>query len=63
MIFFIFFVFFGGNHDFKIKPPFLFSFFFDIYIYIFQQEQNKIKNLGLDANFNQESIKKTLTYD
>jgi hypothetical protein len=29
-------------------------------MYIFQQEQNKIKNLGVHANFDQESIKRTL---
>ena len=32
-------------------------------MYIFQQEQKKIKNLGVYANFDQESIKRTLTYD
>ena len=32
-------------------------------MYIFQQEQKKIKNLGVYANFDQESIKRTLIYD
>ena len=30
---------------------------------VFRQEQNKIMNLGVYVDFDQESIKRTLTYD
>jgi hypothetical protein len=49
---------------------FPFSFFFcaaaikiQASLYIYRQKQNKIKNLGVYADFDQESIKTTLTYD
>jgi hypothetical protein len=55
--------FFWQQSRFQDQASFSFLLFFIYIYYIFQQEQNKIKNLGLDANFDQESIKRTLTYD
>ena len=60
--FFLFFFFLRQQSRFQDQASFSFLLFFYIY-YIFRQEQNKIKNLGLYANFDQESIKRTLTYD
>jgi hypothetical protein len=56
VIFFYFFLC-GSNQDFKIKPPFIY-----IYIYILARTK-QIKNLGVYADFDKGSIKRTLTYD
>jgi hypothetical protein len=61
VIFFSFFLC-GSNQDFKIKPPFFFYIYIYIYVYI-SARTKQIKNLSVYVDFDQGSIKRTLTYD